>query len=231
MAGKRKLEHFAEMKTFPNVFEPTLEEVFRKPYALKGKWRKEVFKNDNPIVLELGCGKGEYTVGMGMKFPNKNFIGIDIKGARMWRGAKTSLDEGLNNVAFLRTRIEFIESCFAENEVDEIWITFPDPQKKDRREKKRLTGPLFLDRYKQFLKKEGIVHLKTDSDFFYEFSVEQTKLFNFQVLESTADLYNEKIEDFDKDTQEILSIKTHYEGIFTEKGHKIHYLKFKIHGA
>lgn len=231
MAGKRKLEHFAEMKTFPNVFEPTLEEVFRKPYALKGKWRKEVFKNDNPIVLELGCGKGEYTVGMGMKFPNKNFIGIDIKGARMWRGAKTSLDEGLNNVAFLRTRIEFIESCFAENEVDEIWITFPDPQKKDRREKKRLTGPLFIDRYKQFLKKEGIVHLKTDSDFFYEFSVEQTKLFNFQVLESTADLYNKKIEDFDKDTQEILSIKTHYEGIFTEKGHKIHYLKFKIHGA
>lgn len=231
MAGKRKLEHFAEMKTFPNVFEPTLEEVFRKPYSLKGKWRREVFKNDNPIVLELGCGKGEYTVGMGRKFPNKNFIGIDIKGARMWRGAKTSLDEGLDNVAFLRTRIEFIESCFAENEVDEIWITFPDPQKKDRREKKRLTGPLFIDRYRQFLKKDGIVHLKTDSDFFYEFSVEQTKLFDFQVLESTADLYNEKIEDFDKDTQEILSIKTHYEGIFTEKGHKIHYLKFKIHGA
>ncbi len=231
MAGKRKLEHFAEMKTFPNVFEPTLEEVFRKPYSLKGKWRKEVFKNDNPIVLELGCGKGEYTVGMGRKFPNKNFIGIDIKGARMWRGAKTSLDEDLNNIAFLRTRIEFIESCFAANEVDEIWITFPDPQKKDRREKKRLTGPLFIDRYKQFLKKDGIVHLKTDSDFFYEFSVEQTELFNFQVLESTADLYNEKIEDFDNDTQEILSIKTHYEGIFTEKGHKIHYLKFKIHEA
>lgn len=231
MAGKRKLEHFAEMKTFPHVFEPSLDEVFRKPYKLKGNWRKEVFKNDKPLVLELGCGKGEYTVGMGRKFPNKNFIGIDIKGARMWRGAKTSLEEKLANVAFLRTRIEFIESCFAANEVDEIWITFPDPQKKDRREKKRLTGPLFIERYRQFLKPDGIVHLKTDSDFFYEFSVEQTQINEYEVLESTADLYGERIASFDTDTQEILSIKTHYEGIFTEKGHKIHYLKFKIHGA
>jgi tRNA (guanine-N7-)-methyltransferase len=231
MAGKRKLEHFAEMKTFPHVFEPSLEEVFNKPYHLKGNWRKEVFKNDNPIVLELGCGKGEYTLGMGRKFPDKNFIGIDIKGARIWRGAKTSLDEGLTNIAFLRTRIEFIESCFDENEVDEIWITFPDPQMKDRREKKRLTGPLFINRYRQFLKPEGIVHLKTDSEFFYDFSVEETKLHNYEVIESTNNLYAEKIEDFDQDTQDILAIKTHYEGIFTAKGHNIHYLKFRIHGS
>lgn len=231
MAGKRKLEHFAEMKTFPHVFEPSLEEVFHKPYKFKGNWRKEVFKNNKPLVLELGCGKGEYSVGMARKFPDKNFIGIDIKGARMWRGAKTSFEEKLANVAFLRTRIEFIESCFASNEVDEIWITFPDPQMKDRREKKRLTGPLFIERYRQFLKPDGIVHLKTDSEFFYEFSVEQTKINQYEVLESTADLYGEKIASFDTDTQEILSIKTHYEGIFTEKGHKIHYLKFKIHGA
>ncbi|KAA3652532.1 MAG: tRNA (guanosine(46)-N7)-methyltransferase TrmB [Bacteroidetes bacterium] len=229
MAGKRKLEHFAEMRTFPHVFEPTLEEVFRQPYKLIGNWRKTVFKNDNPIVLELGCGKGEYAVGMARKFPNKNFIGIDIKGARMWRGAKTSLEEGLTNVAFLRTRIEFIDSCFGADEVDEIWITFPDPQKKDRREKKRLTGPLFINRYRQFLKREGIVHLKTDSDFFYEYSLNEAKLNGYPILEQTNNLYAEKIEDFDIDTQEILSIKTHYEGIFTEKGHKIHYLKFRLH--
>ena len=231
MAGKRKLEHFAEMKTFPHVFEPSLEEVFKVPYKLNGKWHKEVFKNDNPIVLELGCGKGEYTLGMARKFPNKNFIGIDIKGARIWRGAKTSLDEGLTNVAFLRTRIEFIETCFGKSEIDEIWITFPDPQAKDRREKKRLTGPLFIDRYSKFLKEDGIIHLKTDSSFFYEYSLEEVERNNYPILESTADLYAEKIVDFDESTQEILSIKTHYEQLLTAKGHKIHYLKFKLNGG
>jgi len=226
MAGKRKLEHFAEMKTFPHVFEPELKEVFRTSYTMKGKWRSEFFKNENPIVLELGCGKGEYSVGMAQKFPNKNFIGIDIKGARMWRGAKTAQEENLTNVAFIRTRIEFIEACFGENEVDEIWITFPDPQMKDRREKKRLTGPLFIDRYRQFLKAEGLVHLKTDSDFFYEFSVEECKKNNYPIHFSTDKLYKNDINELDADMQEILSIKTHYEKIFTEKGHSIHYLRF-----
>lgn len=226
MAGKRKLEHFAEMKTFPHVFEPLLEEVFRKDYHMKGNWKKEFFGNDNPLVLELGCGKGEYSVGMARKFTNKNFIGVDIKGARMWRGAKTALDEGMKNIAFLRTRIEFIEGCFANNEVDEIWITFPDPQMKDRREKKRLTGPLFIKRYRQFLKKEGLVHLKTDSDFFYDFSVLECKNNNFPIHFSTDNLYAEGIQNLDTEMQEILSIKTHYEQLFTAKGHKIHYLKF-----
>lgn len=231
MSRKKKLEHFAEMKTFPHVFEPETKEVLNASYPMKGKWKSEVFKNENDLVLELGCGKGEYSVGMARKFPNKNFIGIDIKGARMWRGAKTSLEEGLKNVAFLRTRIEFIGSCFAKGEVDEIWITFPDPQMKEKREKKRLTGPLFIARYLQFLKPGGIIHLKTDSSFFYEYSLEQAKEQDYEIIEATSDLYGERISSYDKDTQEILSIKTHYEGIFTAKGHSIHYLKFKPHGT
>lgn len=229
MAGKRKLEHFLEMKSFPNVFEPELEDVFRTSYQMKGNWRSKFFKNEKPLILELGCGKGEYTVGMAQKFPDCNFIGIDIKGARMWRGAKTALEENLPNVAFLRTRIEFIENCFDKNEVDEIWITFPDPQMKDRREKKRLTGPLFIDRYRKFLKEDGLIHLKTDSDLFYEFSVEECTKNNYEVMLATDNLYQEGINHLDVDMQEILSIKTHYEKIFTEKGHQIHYLKFKPH--
>ncbi|MDC0004856.1 tRNA (guanosine(46)-N7)-methyltransferase TrmB [bacterium] len=224
---RKKLEHFAEMKMFPHAFEPELNEVFRTDYKMKGNWRKEFFKNDNPLVVEFGCGKGEYSVGMSRKFPDKNFIGVDIKGARMWRGAKTAEEEGLKNIAFLRTRIEFIEGCFAASEVDEIWITFPDPQMKDRREKKRLTGPLFIERYKQFLKPDGIIHLKTDSDFFYEFSAEECESNGYEVLFKTDNLYKEGIQNFDADFQEILNIKTHYEQIFTEKGHNIHYLKFR----
>ncbi|MDA9782977.1 tRNA (guanosine(46)-N7)-methyltransferase TrmB [Vicingaceae bacterium] len=227
MAGKKKLEHFAEMKMFPHAFEPELDEVFRTDYKMKGNWRKEFFKNDNPLAVEFGCGKGEYSVGMSRKFPDKNFIGVDIKGARMWRGAKTAEEEGLKNIAFLRTRIEFIEGCFAASEVDEIWITFPDPQMKDRREKKRLTGPLFIERYKQFLKPDGIIHLKTDSDFFYKFSAEECESNGYEVLFKTDNLYKEGIQNFDADFQEILNIKTHYEQIFTEKGHNIHYLRFR----
>lgn len=227
MAGKKKLEHFAEMKTFPHAFEPELDEVFRTDYKMKGNWRRDFFKNENPLVVEFGCGKGEYSVGMGRKFSEKNFIGVDIKGARMWRGAKTAEEENLKNIAFLRTRIEFIEGCFAENEVDEIWITFPDPQMKDRREKKRLTGPLFIERYKKFLKPDGIIHLKTDSEFFYNFSVEECENNGYKVLFKTANLYKEGIQNFDNNFQEILNIKTHYEQIFTEKGHNIHYLRFR----
>lgn len=228
MGQKKKLEHFAEMKSFPNVFEPKTEEVFRKEYKMKGKWKTEYFKNDQPIILELGCGKGEYSVGIAKKYPDRNFIGVDIKGARMWRGAKTCLEENIRNVAFLRTRIEFLESCFDKEEVDELWITFPDPQPKDRQEKKRLTGPLFIQRYRSFLKETAVIHLKTDSDFFYDFTKGEVLRNNYHILEDTQDLYGEKIEDLDDDTKEILSIKTHYEKIFTDKGCKIHYLKFKL---
>lgn len=228
MGQKKKLAHFLEMKSFPNVYEPELDEVFRTDYRLKGKWKEVHFKNLKPIILELGCGKGEYSVGLASKFPEKNFIGIDIKGARMWRGAKTALEENLKNVAFLRTRIEFIASCFEKNEVDEIWITFPDPQPKEKKEKKRLTAPNFISEYRKFLKPDGIIHLKTDNSFFYDYSLNEVQSKEYTLLMSTADLYGAQLPSLDKDTQEILSIQTHYEKMFKEKGHKIHYLKFKL---
>lgn len=227
MAGKQKLQRFEEMKTFPNVYEPTLDEA-REGFTLKGRWKQDHFKNDNPLVLELGCGKGEYSVGMARKFPNRNFIGIDIKGARIWRGAKTAIEEELHNAAFLRTRIEFINGFFDAGEVDEIWITFPDPQPKERHIKKRLTTAKMLEKYGQFLKPGGIIHLKTDSALLYEYSVEVVDELKLEVLESTNNLYEEKLDDLDPDTQEILSIKTHYEAIFTAKGFNICYLKFKL---
>ena len=163
MGSKNKLKRFKENETFANVIQPTRDEVVNN-FSLKGKWQT-FFKNDNPIVLELGCGKGEYSVALAEKNPDKNFIGIDIKGARFWRGAKTALEEGLNNVAFLRTQIELVDYIFAENEVDEIWITFPDPQIKYKRTKHRMTNSVFLKRYHTILKPEGIINLKTDSEF------------------------------------------------------------------
>jgi tRNA (guanine-N7-)-methyltransferase len=228
MSGKNKLQKWAEMETFDNVAQPTLDEVFRKDYQLKGKWKKTIFKNENPVVLELGCGKGEYSVGMGDHFPQKNFIGVDIKGNRIWRGAKTALENNMKNVFFLRTRIDHIDSCFGPNEVDEIWITFPDPQPKDRLERKRLTSPMFIDRYRKFLAKDGIIHLKTDHEGFFRYTLEEIERCNFKLLESTFDLYSEAIQNLDEKTQEILSIKTYYETLWSEKGHNIHYLKFQL---
>ena len=226
--GKGKLQKWAEMATFNNVFQPTLEDVLRKDYELKGKWSKQVTKNDNPIVLELGCGKGEYSVGMGEHFPNKNFIGVDIKGNRIWRGAKTAIENQMKNVFFLRTRIDHIDSSFAENEVDEIWITFPGPQPKDRLERKRLTSPMFIERYRKFLKPGGIIHLKTDHEGFFTYTLEEIERCGFTLLESTYNLYGEVIEKLDPTTQEILSIKTFYEELFTAKGLSIHYCKFQL---
>ncbi|MEN9303045.1 MAG: hypothetical protein RL264_1474 [Bacteroidota bacterium] len=220
--GKDKLVRFAAIKTFKNVFEP----IVNQPYEMAGKWRSEVFKNDHPIVLELGCGKGEYSVGMGRKFPDKNFIGVDLKGNRIYIGAKEALAENLENVAFLRTRIDFIENCFAENEVDEIWLTFSDPQPK--KPNKRLSSPPFIARYRKIMKSGGIVHVKTDSNVLFEYTEEQIKENNYECLELTWDLYGTLSEDLDVDTKEILSIKTHYEKLFTSRGHVIKYCKFKI---
>lgn len=233
MGRKKKLLRFADVAKFPNSFEPEMTEFFDKSvggvnkHNMAGNWNQDVFKNEYPIVLELGCGKGEYSVGMGRKFPNKNFIGVDIKGSRIWFGAKEALDEGLSNVAFLRTRIDFITAFFAKDEVDEIWITFPDPQERENRARKRLTSKMFIDRYKQILKPDGLIHLKTDSAFLYEYTQEEIKEHGYQQLEHTPDLYGSKIEKYDEDTKEILSIKTYYEGVFTEKGHLITYTKFK----
>jgi tRNA (guanine-N7-)-methyltransferase len=228
MGGKMKLQRFAELKTFDHVFEPVTDEVLNVDYHMKGKWRETFFKNDRPIILELGCGKGEYTVGLARKYPNNNYIGVDIKGARIWRGAKTALKEGLKNVAFLRTRVEFTGACFAENEVDEIWLTFSDPQPTDKREKNRLSSPRFIDLYRKFLQPEGIVHMKTDNTGLFEYTMEQIEMHQYKCLQSTFDLYGEMINDLDLDTQEILSIRTYYETKFMEKGEKIKYCKFRL---
>lgn len=211
------------MQDFENVFQQAVGGEF----PLKGKWRSEYFKNDNPIVLELGCGKGEYSVGLAKHFPNKNFIGVDIKGARMFIGAKEALENKMKNVAFLRTKIDFIQDYFAENEVDEIWLTFSDPQPKKPR--KRLSSPLFIERYRKIMKPGGIVHMKTDSDILFEYTEEQIKENNYECLELTWDLYGSLPETIDPQTRDIFHIKTHYEQLFTAKGSVIKYCKFKIH--
>ncbi len=224
--GKNKLARFAENKTLPNVFQPTRAEALQE-FHLKGKWRDEVFKNKHPIVLELGCGKGEYSVGLAKAFPEKNFIGVDIKGARFWFGAKEAIETGLHNVAFLRTQIELIDRFFGAGEVDEIWITFPDPQIKYRRTKHRLTHPDFLERYKKILKPEGIVHLKTDSEFLHGYTLGLLQGMGQEIISAHHDIYGAP--EYDPDTPLLREIKTYYEGLFEAKGKTITYIKFRIH--
>ncbi len=206
------------------MHQPAFEETFNKDFHLKGNWHKNFFHNENPIVLELGCGKGEYTVALARMFPEKNFIGIDVKGARMWRGAKTATEEQLPNVAFLRTRIEFITSMFGKDEVSEIWITFPDPQMKNNRRKKRLTAAGFLNSYRKFLRADGIVHLKTDSLFLHEFTKCIIADNGLKLNCACNDIYGTAFAD------ELLSIKTAYEKSFLSQGMAITYLKFNIDG-
>lgn len=213
------------METFANVIQPSFDDAFNNKSPLKGNWRNSVFNNPHPLVLELGCGKGEYTLGLSSNYPEKNFIGIDIKGARMWIGAGMTLAQGITNAYFLRTRIEFIRSFFSPNEVDEIWITFPDPQAKIRRNKKRLTSAGFLSMYQQFLKPDGLIHLKTDSAFLYHYTSALIQKNNFQLLYSNQDLYN----NIQPQIPALLySIKTHYEQLFLNKGTAITYLCFTI---
>ena len=219
--GKNKLARWTELGSYHNVIQPEIADVSGKDHPIKGNWRKNLFKNENPVVLELGCGKGEYTIGLANKFPGNNFIGIDIKGARMWRGAKTAHEQKLPNVAFLRTRIEFINSFFATDEVNEIWITFPDPHPGGRNSNKRLTSPWFLNLYRLFLKDKGLVHLKTDNKELFNFTKTVVSYNNLETVSSTDDLYSERIDN-------ILSIRTHYEKIFLDAGLKINYLSFRI---
>jgi tRNA (guanine-N7-)-methyltransferase len=220
--GKDKLRRFALMKDYANVFEPKVG----APSELKGNWRKDYFKNDHPIVLELGCGKGEYTVGLAQHYPERNFIGVDIKGARMFIGATEALEGNLSNVAFLRMKIDFITDYFAEEEVDEIWLTFSDPQAK--KPNKRLTALPFIARYRKLLKKGGRIHLKTDSDILFEFTEEEIREHGYQQHELTWDLYGSMPHELDPTIREILHIKTHYEQLFTAKGSVIKYCCFSL---
>jgi tRNA (guanine-N7-)-methyltransferase len=219
MGNKNKLAKFAESAKFPNMFQPQYEEV-KEGYAMQGKWRSNFFKNENELVLELGCGKGEYTVGLGSKYPNRNFIGVDIKGARMWRGCKTSVEQGLQNVAFLRQKIQLIANMFAQDEVDEIWITFPDPQPKVA--KRRLTSPQYMERYAKILKLGGIINFKTDNEPLFDYTLEMIEEYGHELIVSVKDLY--AADGF----EEVKSIKTYYEKLFNDQGFDINYLQFRL---
>ena len=209
------------MAEFSNVFQPTFEDL-KSGFSIKGKWKSAVFKNDNPLVVELGCGKGEYSLGLSRKYPDKNFLGVDVKGARMWKGASDANNEGIPNVAFLRTRIEFIEYCFAKSEIDEIWITFPDPQIKKKRAKNRLTHPVFLDRYSNILQDNGLIHLKTDSQFLHGYTLGIIEGHQHHLEDAEHDIYNAVLK------RENMEIKTHYEKLFLAKNMPISYLRFRL---
>lgn len=223
VGSKNKLKRFRENETFANVVQPTREESLSGTFDLKGKWREKFFQNSNPIVVELGCGKGEYTVGLAKKFPEKNFIGIDIKGARLWRGAKTAVENQMKNVAFCRTQIELLEGVFAPGEISEIWITFPDPQIKYKRTKHRMTNPDFLARYKKLLQPGGIIHLKTDSEFMHGYT-----LGLLQGLGHTIEYANHNIYHNEGSPAEVVEIQTFYEQQYLEIKKAITYLRFKL---
>ena len=222
--GKGKLQKFAEMETFSNVFQYPFSVIENVPFEMKGHWREQYFHNDNPIVLELGCGKGEYTVELARLYPQVNFIGVDIKGARMHKGAKEALTAGLSNVAFLRTNIEIIDRFFAKDEVQEIWLTFSDPQMKNPR--KRLTSTYFMYRYRHFLVDGGLIHLKTDSNFLFTYTTYMVEANRLPLLFRTEDLYH--TDGIDEETRKILSIQTFYEAQWIARGLNIRYMKFHL---
>ncbi len=221
MGSKNKLKRFRENETFSNVIQPNRDDVFAGFY-LKGKWQDHYFKSRKPIILELGCGKGEYSVALAKQFPNKNFIGIDIKGARFWRGAKSALEENLKNIAFLRLQIELIDLCFAKNEISEIWITFPDPQIKYKRTKHRLINREFLKKYQSILIDNGFVHLKTDSEFLHGYLLGILQEGNHEIIYSNHDIYNSS-----SPPLEAKSIQTFYENQYLNKKKAITYIKFR----
>ena len=222
--GKGKLQKFAEMETFSNVFQYPFSVIENVPFEMKGHWREQYFHNDNPIVLELGCGKGEYTVELARLYPQVNFIGVDIKGARMHKGAKEALTAGLSNVAFLRTNIEIIDRFFAKDEVQEIWLTFSDPQMKNPR--KRLTSTYFMNRYRHFLVDGGLIHVKTDSNFLFTYTTYMVEANRLPLLFRTEDLYH--TDGIDEETRKILSIQTFYEAQWIARGLNIRYMKFHL---
>jgi len=217
--AKNKLQKFAEMETFENIFQPPPHLMLIEDFHLKGKWNEAYFKNSNKLTLEIGCGKGEYTTGLAEAFPGQNYVGLDLKGARLWRGCKTAIEKGLNNVAFIRNKAEFLGSFFAQDEASEIWVTFPDPQPK--RQKKRLTSSRFLNMYKNILPEGGIVHLKTDSPLMYKYTKAIAEHNNAEIICHTEDLYKES-------SCQVPDIKTFYESKFLAKGILITYISFRI---
>lgn len=219
--SKGKQEKFAEIETFKNVLQPKFEEIFRTDFRLKGKWNTEFFKNDNPITLELGCGKGEYTVGLAKMFPERNFLGFDIKGSRIWKGAKEAIQKGIHNAGFVRARIDHINSFFAPEEVDEIWFTFSDPQLK--KPLKRLTSSRFLSYYQKFMVDNGVINLKTDSVVLYEYTHALVQHNGLEIEEAIEDIYSSP-----KANDEVLSIRTYYEQGWLEQGLKSQYLRFRL---
>lgn len=223
MGSKNKLKRFKENETFENVLQPTREEVVSGEFQYKGKWNSDFFKNNNPIIVELGCGKGEYTIGLAEKNPNINYIGIDVKGARFWRGAKTAIETGMNNVGFVRTQIELIENIFSSHEISEIWITFPDPQIKYKRTKHRMTNSDFLKMYKRILKPEGVVNLKTDSEFMHGYTLGLLHGEGHEVLYSNHNVYKNE-----GSPSEVTEIQTFYENQYLEINKAITYIRFKI---
>jgi len=223
LGSKNKLKRFIENESFSNVIQPTRKDLISNLFNLKGKWNSSYFKNNNPIIIELGCGKGEYTVNLAKLNANKNYIGIDIKGARFWRGAKTAIDEKLENVVFLRTQIELLEYVFKNDEIHEIWLTFPDPQIKFQRRKHRLINPVFLELYKKILNKNGIIHLKTDSEFLHGYTLGLLEKLNIKPLFSNHDIYKNN-----NAPNEVININTHYEKLFLKEGKNISYLSFNF---
>jgi tRNA (guanine-N7-)-methyltransferase len=224
--SKGKLAKFADMETYENVFQYPFSVVEHVPFEMKGHWREQYFHNDHPIVLELGCGKGEYTVELAKLYPDTNFIGVDIKGARMWTGATQALHEGLKNVAFLRTNIEIIERFFAEDEVQEIWLTFSDPQMKNPR--KRLTSTYFMERYRKFLVDGGIIHLKTDSNFLFTYTTYMVEHNHLPIEYRTEDLYGNHNSQFSILNSQLLTIQTYYESMWIARGLNIKYMKWRL---
>jgi tRNA (guanine-N7-)-methyltransferase len=215
------MKRFRENDIFHNVIQPTREEMVNG-FEWKGKWQS-FFKNSNPITLELGCGKGEYAVALARKYPDRNFIGIDIKGSRFWRGAKTAIEEGLDNVAFLRTQIELVDSAFAKAEVSEIWITFPDPQIKYKRTKHRMTNPEFLDKYRKIVQPEGVIHLKTDSEYMHGYTLGLLEGMGEEILYAHHNIYTNT-----EAPEEVIGTQTFYEKQYLEVGKAITYMKFKL---
>ncbi|WP_276388663.1 tRNA (guanosine(46)-N7)-methyltransferase TrmB [Eudoraea chungangensis] len=222
MGSKNKLKRFKQNDRFKNVIQPSRTEIIEGVFPFKGSWR-EHFQNSHPIVIELGCGKGEYTIELARRNPSKNFIGMDIKGARLWRGAKTALEENLTNVAFLRSQIELIDSLFGPEEVDEIWITFPDPQIKFKRTKHRLTNISFLEKYKRILKCGGVINLKTDSEFMHGYTLGLLQGLNLDIIYANHDVYKNE-----GSPEEVLDIQTYYENQYLDKGKPITYIKFRV---